>query len=45
MLYNLKVCCFFKDAEKERAITTWRNKTEATKKGEILREIQKLKVQ
>ncbi|KAL4228235.1 hypothetical protein ACF0H5_013668 [Mactra antiquata] len=34
-----------KDEEKERAINTWRNKNEAAKKGEILREVQKLKVQ
>ncbi|XP_060572302.1 coiled-coil domain-containing protein 112-like [Ruditapes philippinarum] len=34
-----------RDEEKERAITSWRNKTEASKKGELLREIHKLKVQ
>lgn len=36
---------FLQDEEKEKAVTAWRNKTEASKKGEILREIHKLKVQ
>ncbi|XP_052283172.1 coiled-coil domain-containing protein 112-like isoform X2 [Dreissena polymorpha] len=34
-----------KDDEKAKAIAAWKNKNEAAKKGEILREIQKLKVQ
>ena len=33
------------DEEQDRAISSWRNKNEAAKKGEILREVQKLKVQ
>ncbi|KAK3584845.1 hypothetical protein CHS0354_027585, partial [Potamilus streckersoni] len=30
--------------EKNRAIVAWKNKTDQAKKGEVLREIQKLKV-
>ncbi|XP_052795375.1 coiled-coil domain-containing protein 112-like [Mya arenaria] len=34
-----------RDEDKERAIASWKSKNEAARKGEILREVQKLKVQ
>jgi len=36
---------WFKDEDRENAIISWRNRNEAAKKGETLRELQKLKVQ